>query len=75
MSLIEDGTGTGNKLQIDASNRAKIEGVTKSIGQAATEREDSFNINSGLCAGLRRILHVLHREVGIFRPVQASRFG
>ena len=48
MSTIDDGTGTGFSLRIDGSNRAKIEGVTKSIGQAASEREEGYNINSGL---------------------------
>ncbi len=48
MSLIEDGTGTGSKAQVDANNDLHITGTTETDGQLATEKSDSYNVNSGL---------------------------
>jgi len=47
MAKIEDGTGTGVLQKVDAAFRAKTAGVSSTIQQDATDREDSFNINSG----------------------------
>lgn len=46
--IIEDGTGDGFKMEVDASHRGKTAGVAKTIQQEATDREDSYNLNSGL---------------------------
>lgn len=45
---ITDGTGSGYSVKIDAANR--IHGISTSAtpGQDATDRADSFNLNSGL---------------------------
>ena len=46
--LIEDGTGKGYKVKVDSANRMANTTISSGASQAATEREDSFNLNSGL---------------------------
>lgn len=48
MTKIQDGTGSGNLMKVDSANRAHSLAVTKSEQNSATERADSYNINSGL---------------------------
>ena len=45
---IKDGTGTGNQVHVDASNRMSTVAVTRDHNGDATIRADSYNINSGL---------------------------
>ena len=47
---IRDGTGTGNLSKVDATNRLHVFGTQLTTQQSATDREDSFNLNSGTVA-------------------------
>jgi hypothetical protein len=46
--MINDGTGTGNKLKIDSSNRAHVLAVVEDIATNATALGNSFNVNTGV---------------------------
>jgi hypothetical protein len=46
MSVIEDGTGTGNTLQITSGNRASTFAVTEAQELFRTSQGDSFNIET-----------------------------
>jgi len=46
--MINDGTGTGNKLKIDSSNRAYTFSVTENVSNNATKLGNSFNVNTGV---------------------------
>ena len=48
MAVIENGKGTGDKAKVDSSNRLATLATTITSAEDATERADSFNINSGL---------------------------
>lgn len=45
--ILEDGTGTGNKLKINDENRALTESVTHTSDQDAAERGNLFQIGTG----------------------------
>jgi hypothetical protein len=45
---ITNGVGNGNKLKVDAANRAHTLATSQTRQEYATERGDSYNLNSGL---------------------------
>ena len=45
--ILVDGTGTGNKLGINANNAAKTFSTTQTVIQQATSKGNSYNINTG----------------------------
>lgn len=45
--IIEDGTGSGYKQKINANNRAYVNAIQESDEQAAVQRGDAYNINTG----------------------------
>ena len=45
---IKDGTGTGNKVKVDANFRAHVDAIERTEEEAATNRGDAYNVNSGL---------------------------
>lgn len=45
--IIEDATGSGKKLKVDGNNQAHTFSVTQSEIQQATEKGNSYNINTG----------------------------
>ena len=45
--ILVDGTGTGNKLGINANNAAKTFSTTQTVIQQATAKGNSYNINTG----------------------------
>lgn len=47
MSIIKDGTGTGNAVRIDSSNRLHTNSVTVAANQNAVDSGKGFNINTG----------------------------
>lgn len=47
MTTIKDGTGTGDTLRIDATNKAEVHSVTETETQEAVETGDAYNINTG----------------------------
>lgn len=44
---IEDGTGKGSSLKIDANNRAHTQAISETESLHSTELGDAYNINSG----------------------------
>lgn len=50
MSMIQDGTGTGNLLKIDSNNQLHSFCVTESEKNAAVEDGQAYNINTGIIA-------------------------
>lgn len=47
---IRDGTGSGQRAEVDGANRLKTFSVISSNSNDATKRGDSYNINSGVVA-------------------------
>lgn len=52
MVVIEDGTGTGNRLRITPSNRVKTVAIEQTLEINATSLGNSFYLNSGIISGL-----------------------
>lgn len=44
---IKDGTGTGHRAKVDASNRLHVQSVTETINESASENGRAYNINTG----------------------------
>jgi hypothetical protein len=45
--IIEDGTGTGRKAQVNSGNRLYVRSVSNTEGQEANTDGDAYNINTG----------------------------
>lgn len=45
---VKDGTGSGNVTKVDGNNRLHVESVSQPINEQATEKGDSYNINTGM---------------------------
>ena len=63
---IEDGTGKGYEAKVDAAHRVSINGKVQTHSEDATDRADSFNINSGLVtltdASVQGVLYIKNNE-------------
>lgn len=64
MSIIEDGTGTGNTLQIDSKNRLKADTKVRTELVAATKEGNAYNVHSGtiVLSGAGTMLYVQNNE-------------
>ena len=66
MSVINDGTGKGNKAKVDGSNRLHAYAVTRSEAGSAVHEERAYNINTGLItlttAGESGVCYVYNNE-------------
>jgi hypothetical protein len=45
--IIENGVGNGNKLRVDANNRAHVQSIQENESVHSTELGDAYNINTG----------------------------
>jgi hypothetical protein len=61
---IDDGTGKGNSLKVDANNRAHTQAVTEEESLHSTELGDAYNINTGLISitGNATLLYIKNNE-------------
>ena len=62
--IIEDGTGKGNKVKVDANNRLHTQAVTETEGLAAIKEGDAYNINTGLISitGNATLIYIKNNE-------------
>lgn len=62
--IIEDGTGTGKKVKVDANNRLHTDSVQQTRIQSSTGKGDGYNINTGdvVISGSTTILYVKNNE-------------
>lgn len=45
--IIKDGTGTGSVVEVGSNNRLKVEAIQQTAVSAATEKGNSYNLNTG----------------------------
>lgn len=63
--MIQDGTGTGSKVKIDAGNRMKVHAITEDESLHSIEAGDAYNINTGMISvtGDATLVYIKNNEV------------